>query len=50
MTLKNVYPTFIDLHKKIIKNSTSYMNVKNQKMQIDYQKYNQHNLNLIKKT
>jgi hypothetical protein len=50
MTLKNVYSIFIDLHKTIIKNSAFYMNVKNQEMQIDYRKYNQHNLNSIKKT
>jgi len=38
MTLKNVYPTLTDLHKTIIKNLASYMNVKNQEMQIDYWK------------
>jgi hypothetical protein len=31
-----VYPTFIDLQKNEIKISTTYMNVNNQKMQIDY--------------
>jgi hypothetical protein len=29
MTLNNVYPTFIDLQRKIIKKSTYYMNVNN---------------------
>jgi len=36
MTLKNVYPTFIDLLKNKLNILASYMDIKNQKMYIDY--------------
>jgi hypothetical protein len=41
MTQKKVYPTIINLQKNWSKILASYMNVKNQEMQIDYWKENQ---------